>query len=288
MRQNSTLGREIEQAAEILLAAGVDSPRLSAEVLASHVLGWDRLQLVLGRNQAVGPEFCKKFRVLVQRRQDGEPVAYLVGQKEFYGRDFLVGPGILVPRPETELIIDLALGHMAGVEGPLFADMGTGSGAIAITLALELEHSTGVGVDLSSIAAATALENSIRLAASRNLAIVQGDFVHPPVKRSSLDLLVSNPPYIGRSEYQSLSREVRDFEPASALVGGQNGLELVQQALSAWASLLKKDGLMLVEIGYLQGIEIASMVEKSELGFTDVHVKKDLAGLDRVLWALKT
>ena len=287
MVQDAVWGREIERAAGVLRQAGVDSPRLSAEVLACHVLGWDRLKLVLGRKDQVEIAIGREFWTLVHRRAKGEPVAYIIGKKEFYGREFAVGPGILVPRPETELIVDLAVSCLKNKEKPVFADMGTGSGAIAVSLALEVPRAQGVGVDLSPVAAQTARGNSISLGAGKNLAVVRGDFVHPPVKQGSLDLLVSNPPYVTNSEYMDLSAEVRDFEPVSALVGGESGLELVRDALSSWSGLLKSGGLLLVEIGWRQGAEVAVLAADDRLGFCDINVIKDLAGLDRVLRAVK-
>ena len=208
----------------LLQESGVDSPRLSAEVLLAHALGLDRgellKRLILAPDAPLTEEERLRAEELVARRAKGEPVAYIVGVKEFYGRDFTVSRATLVPRPETELLADLALEEARrrpADQGGLFADFGTGTGCIAVTLALALPCWRGLALDISVDALLTARANARRHNA-RNLGLLRADFTLPPLAPARLDLLVSNPPYVSEEEYAALDREVRDFEPKSALV----------------------------------------------------------------------
>ena len=251
------------------------------------------------------------------RRAKGEPVAYITGVKEFYGRDFIVSPATLVPRPETELIVDMAL-EEAGRRpaGGLFADFGTGTGCIAVSLALALPRWRGLALDISEKALLTARANA-RRHKTRNLGFARADFTLPPLAPDRLDLLVSNPPYVSEEEYAALDREVRDFEPKSALVPspagpggfadcfcppvGQNawavhpkrlgcgffspgkatGLEHAVSVLDSAARLLKPGGLLLMEIGHAQAQPLLAGLGPD--AWSEGMVRKDLAGLDRVL-----
>ena len=311
----------------LLQESGVDSPRLSAEVLLAHALGLDRgellKRLILAPDAPLTEEERLRAEELVARRAKGEPVAYIVGVKEFYGRDFTVSRATLVPRPETELLADLALEEARrrpADQGGLFADFGTGTGCIAVTLALALPRWRGLALDISADALLTARANARRHNA-RNLGLLRADFTLPPLAPARLDLLVSNPPYVSEEEYAALDREVRDFEPKSALVPspagpggfadcfcqpvGQNawavhpkrlgcgffspgkatGLEHAVSVLDSAARLLKPGGLLLMEIGHAQGRPLLAALDPNAWSEGAVH--KDLAGLDRVLAARK-
>ena len=291
-----------------LTKAAVDSPRLSAELLVAHALGVERQdllkELLLRPEQKLAIEALAAIDRLTERRAAGEPAAYILGVKEFYGREFRVSPDVLIPRPETELLIDAAL-ELCGKKDTTsntarFADFGTGSGCIAITLALELPGWQGAALDKSPATLRVARENAHRLGANA-LHFTLADFARPPLPESSLDILASNPPYISEHEYTKLSREVRSFEPKSALVpsldglpsrpavdSGLNtasGLEDIATIISQAERLLKNGGVLLVEIGCSQ--------EKAVHGlFTapcwfSVEVRPDLAGLPRLLVAKK-
>ena len=219
-----SLRAALHTAAALLEKKAVDSPRLSAELILARTLGLDRnallKELLLRPDAPLTSYQLQLAEALTARRLKGEPMAYILGKKEFYGREFSVTRDTLVPRPETELLVDLALKFAAAptrLHGGVFADFGTGSGCIAITLALELTNWKGVALDNSPSAIDVACGNARRYRAL-NLACVQADFLFPPVAAASLDMLVSNPPYISEQEYLGLSLEVINFEPKSALV----------------------------------------------------------------------
>ena len=282
--------------------AGVDSPRLSAEVLLAHALQVERNELlkrlIMEPEQELDPERAEAALALAARRAQGEPVAYVVGCKEFYGRDFTVTPATLIPRPDTELLVDLALNHAAQLQKQrspvtnafplLFADLGTGSGCIAVTLALELPAWEGVATDISKDALRVAHANA-RAHEVKNLSFARANFIHPLFAPQSLSLLVSNPPYISTEALHGLSPEVRDFEPQSALVptlhaGAQaSGLEHISQIIEHAATALRPQGILLMEIGYDQGQAALALCPASCWRHAALH--QDLAGHDRVLVA---
>lgn len=285
-----------------LKQSGTDSPRLSAEVLLAHALGLERYdllkRLILEPETEISDEELRQAEGFVARRANGEPVAYIVGVKEFYGRDFDVSPATLVPRPETELLVELALEEAARLaldHGGLFADFGTGTGCIAVTLALELPRWRGLALDISNGALRVARANA-RLHEANNLLFARADFTAPPLAPDSLDILISNPPYVSEKEYAALDREVREFEPKPALVPAlspanpaspepASGLEHVRAIINEAKRLLKPDGLLLMEIGHSQGSAVFDALSRSGWGEGILH--KDLAGLDRVLIARK-
>ena len=199
----------VREATRTLHEAAVDSPRLSAELILQHVCGISRVELATRPETFLTSDQLSRMAGLLRRRADGEPAAYLLGQREFYGRDFRVTPATLIPRPETEHLIEAAL---KGCDGPAsFADLGTGSGCIAVTLCAERPDWRGLMVDLSGRALAVACQNAVRHDVRQRLQPVRADFTRPLLRPESLDLLVSNPPYVGKTEYEGLSAEVRDL-----------------------------------------------------------------------------
>ena len=303
----------VREATRTLHEAAVDSPRLSAELILQHVCGISRVELATRPETFLTSDQLSRMTGLLRRRADGEPAAYLLGQREFYGRDFRVTPATLIPRPETEHLIEAAL---KGCDGPVsFADLGTGSGCIAVTLCAERRDWRGIMVDLSGRALAVACQNAVRHDVRQRLHPVRADFTRPLLRPESLDLLVSNPPYVGKTEYEGLSAEVRDFEPVTALVpnfvdsdkipshdhhhdhGGSHshapstppdkpeGLEhLIAVAQEAFVAL-KPGGLLLMEHGYAQGAAIKVLLESHK--WENVLILKDLSGHDRVASARK-
>jgi release factor glutamine methyltransferase len=271
-----------------LRESGVDSPRLSAEIILAHALGLERNELlkrlILTPDASVEETEKARAQAGVARRAAGEPAAYIVGGKEFYGRRFCVSPDTLVPRPETELLVDLALEeatrHPPGYSGVL-ADFGTGTGCLAVTLALALPRWRVIALDISAGALDMAAANN-RRHGPRNLQLLQADFHFPPLAPACLDLLLANPPYVSESEYALLDREVRDFEPKTALVpAGGNGLACALGILAAAPRLLKTGGALFMEIGCAQGPALLAALERGV--WHGAGVRKDLAGLDRVL-----
>ena len=260
---------------------GLDSPRLSAQLLLSQALGLDRLGLILAMDRPLTPEELDLVRPLVARRGKGEPVAYILGERVFYGLEFAVTPATLIPRPETELIIDRALELFPAGELTSFADLGTGSGCLAVTLAVRFPGATGLALDLSPEALAVARQNAVRHQVAERVAFLDADFADLPAHDGGYGLIVSNPPYVSAAEYRECSREVREFEPSSALTPGETGLEAVPTVARAARTRLAPGGVLLVEIGWKQGPRAAAIL--AEAGFTEVAVLRDLAGLDRVV-----
>ena len=213
-----TIAELLGEADALLREAGVDSPRLSAQILAARALGCDRVRLVVDARRVLGAGEAAGVRELVARRAAGEPVAYILGEKEFYGLDFAVSPAVLVPRPETEHLIEEAerrLGRDAAIH---FADLGTGSGCIAVTLAVRFKDARGLALDRSAAALDVARGNARRHGVDERLQFLRGDMGGVWARAASLDLVVSNPPYVSEAEYRTVSFEVADYEPRSALV----------------------------------------------------------------------
>jgi len=269
-----------------------DAPSLSAQLLLAEVLGLRREELVLERSRSLSREQWRNFWRLAARRSLGEPVAYILGRKEFYGREFALNPAGLTPRPETEHLVEAVLHHRpAAIQGGVlrFADLGTGSGILAVTLALELPESTGLALDICPRAVLLARENARRHDVQQRLVFCRADLASPPLLYGSLDILVSNPPYVSAAEYASLSPEVVHYEPRQALVpmqgGGVDGLESIALVIHAAASALRQGGLLALEMGCSQGREVRVLAEAGP--FSRVQVLQDLAGLDRVLVAFR-
>lgn len=273
---------EILQTSEARLT-GVDSPRLSAEVLVAEALGCSRALLLLERNRTVSFEQAAVIESLIRRREQGEPVAYILGTKEFYGLDFKVTPDTLIPRPETEHIIELAESFFKRDSDFRFADLGTGSGILAVTLVHLFPKASGVAVDLSPGALAVARENAVAHSVESRLEFLEGDFTKPLFPPDSFSLIVSNPPYVTESEYAEASREVTDFEPETALVSGVDGLDHIRAILPYVTSSLQSGGRFMMEIGYQQADSIVQMVTTDFPEFCSVEVVKDLSGHDRVI-----
>lgn len=283
------LREALQQATRRLAQAEVDAPGLSARLLAGKVLGLTSVQVLTEHLREMRAAELAAFEELVGRRERGEPAAYLLGEREFYGLSFRVTPDVLIPRPETELIVDEVRERFA-VEAPLrFVDLGTGSGILAVTLAYEFPKAQGVAVDLSPAALRVARENAQRHDVSDRLDFVLADFMQPlPV--AEVDVIVSNPPYVTWKEYSELSREVADFEPRAALVSGKefgDGLDHVRGLIPHAVKALRPGGVLLIEIGWQQGVAGSKILRESSLRLEEVRVLQDLAGNDRVLVARK-
>lgn len=291
MTQATTVRDCVAQARARLEQAGVDSPALSAEILTAHVLGMRRLDILVHADKAVAAPDLARIQECVERRAAGEPVAYLLGEKEFFGYDFYVDRFTLVPRPETELLIEAVQSIFPRDAAFQFADLGTGSGCIAVTLALEFPGAQGCALDLSEGALAVAQKNAERHGVASRVEMRHADFGSDFAPEASLDLIVSNPPYVSEDEYAEVSVEVADFEPKTALVpaegeGRSDGLECVRRLAPHVARLLRPGGWFLMEYGWKQGPAVAEILGAvSE--FQTVKICKDLAGLDRYVVAQK-
>lgn len=261
--------------AAALAAAREKIPPAEARLLLGHVLGQSAAWLVAHDDADLGEDALRSFASLVARRGGGEPVAYLVGYREFYGRRFAVAPGVLIPRPETELLVDCVLQEVGAGGTARILDLGSGSGCIAITLALELPRAQVTAVDRSAIALAQTRVNAEQLQA--RLDVVKSDWL-AAVQEQVFDVIVSNPPYIAASDAH-LSRGDLLHEPVEALASGKDGLDAIRQILAGSVSRLAPGGLLLIEHGYDQGERVPAMM--SAAGLVDVSLHRDLAGLPR-------
>ena len=272
-----TLADAIVWAVETLRDAS-ETPRLDAEVLLAHTLGWSRARVLSRLQETISDEMLQQFRTLILRRAAREPVAYLVGRKEFYGLEFVVDRRVLVPRPETETLVDAALEWAKQRPGPLvIADIGTGSGCIAVALAVHLPQAHIYAIDLSSDALAVARQNVMRHHVDASVTLLTGDLLAPLPQ--PVDLLVSNPPYTVLDE---VDPGVRTHEPRLALDGGSDGLAVYRRLFAAAPSALRPGGALMLEIGATQA---RAVVDLARQAFPEavIRVRQDLAGRDRVV-----
>jgi release factor glutamine methyltransferase len=271
----------IQSATGYLEKNGVEDARLNAEHLLAHALGKKkRLDLYLEFDRPLSDPEREPLRDLVRQRIQGVPLQHLLGTAEFHGREFLCDARALVPRPETEQLVDLALQSKIENQKPKILDVGTGSGVIAITLALALPEASVTAIDISPAALALAHENAARLGAS--VAFVEGDLL--PAEPEKFDLIVANLPYIPSGEIPTLSREVQR-DPHSALDGGADGLDLVRHLIDRAVPRLEPGGKMLLEIGHDQAAAVAEIFAAH--GYRDIAIHKDYPGIERFVSAMR-
>jgi len=274
-----TIGAVLKWAADDFRARGIESPRLDAEVLLAHALSCSRTQLIIDMMRPLVGDELARFRDLVKRRRHREPVAYLRGEREFYGRTFRVDARVLVPRPDTETLIDVALARTRHLSmSARVLDLCTGSGCVALTLALTRPTTQVTATDISEEALALAQENALRLGAP-SVAFVRADLFGE--LRGPFDLVTANPPYIASAEIATLAPDVQRFEPRLALDGGDDGLVLVRRIVDEAPRYLAKGGVLAMEIGAGQADAVAALFEAR--GFEDVSRARDLARIERVV-----
>jgi release factor glutamine methyltransferase len=277
----SSLHDRLADARQTLVRAGISANEaaLDAEVLARHVLECDRATLLTRARDPIPSAFDRLYQTLVARRAAREPIAYIVGHREFWGLEFEVTPAVLIPRPETELIVEEAISVIPIREAARrIIDVGTGSGCLAVTLAVEFPAATVVAIDLSEKALAVAARN-----AERHNLIGRIDFVRTDLLQGmsgTADLIVSNPPYVPDRDAPIVQPEVGRYEPSSALYGGKDGLDLIRRLLADARLLLATGGWLIIEFGF--GQEPAVEDTARELGLTVEHMRGDLQGIPRV------
>jgi release factor glutamine methyltransferase len=283
-----TVGRLLTWTTDWLTGRGSESPRLDAEVLLAFVRGCPRIALYTAFDVPVNEEERARFRGLVKRRGDGEPVAYLVGNREFFSLSFGVSPAVLVPRPETEQLVVrvLDLCQTAGPAGqrPRIIDVGTGSGAIVGTQAKRLPQAEFVATDISSEALAVARDNAKRHGVADRIEFVECDLLGDPRAAGPWDVIVSNPPYVREDEFDALPRDVRLHEPRTALVAGPTGVEVIGRLAAAAAEQLVPGGWLLVEVGPSTAAA-AEEVVAAQAALSLEPTLKDMAALPRIVQA---
>lgn len=268
--------------AQDFAALGMPSARLDAELLVGSALGLARVKLYLDLDRPLGPQELAKLRALVVRRRKREPVAYILGEREFYRRCFEVTPAVLIPRPDTETLIERALELLPAGSPARVLDLCTGSGAIAITLAAERPETRVTATDLSAAALDVARRNAARHAVLERCEFVEGDLFAPLSAAARFELIAANPPYIPEPEIDTLQAEIH-YEPRLALASGAEGLSHLERLCSEVGAFLPPGGAVLFEVGQGQAQQVQSWLAAA--GFTEVSARKDLGGIARVVEA---
>ncbi len=282
-----TITQAIAEGAARLRASQVDEERRTAGVLLCHTLGLDRTQLLTRSEEQINGSDYREYLRLIARRAAGEPVQYITGHQEFYGLDFVVTPDVLIPRPETEFLVERVIKLAGGPSKettPLMVDIGTGSGCIAIALSFHLPEARLIATDSSSAALKVARANADRHGVGNRIQFVEGDALEPLARlglESAVDVLASNPPYVESANLELVQREVREWEPHNALFGGTDGLDFYRRLLPDAPQYLKPGGCIVLEIGISQLGSILSMLRGGRLELVDTT--HDLQGIARTL-----
>jgi release factor glutamine methyltransferase len=271
-----TLSSLVAQAAHRLRQAGVDTPRLDAELMLADLLGVGRAYLYAHPDQEVSADILQEWRRRVERRARREPLAYILGKAGFYGLEFVVTPDVLVPRPETEVLVEAVLAR----QPVTVADIGTGSGCIAVAVAVSLPQVQVWATDISEAALRVARENAERHDVSERVRFLQGDLLQP-LAGMRFDVIASNPPYVAESERLALQPEVREWEPPQALFTDNDPLRFHRRLIAEAHFHLRMGGWLMMEVGMGQAETVATLLE--EVGYREVRVLNDLAGIGRVV-----
>ena len=273
----------INDAVNRLYTAGIEEPRLEAELFMAETLGKSRIQILTQWFEETSEEQKLAFESMILRRTAFEPAAYIIGHKEFMGLEFLVGPGVLIPRPDTEILVESSIETIKKYKLRSSVEVGVGSGCISVSLAKYTDINC-YGTDISQTALETAKKNADLNGVNERVSVFKGDLFTglPDIK---YDMIVSNPPYIRKIDMEDLMPDVRKYEPYTALCGGADGLDFYRRISEEGFKLLKKQGFILYEIGYDEADEVSEILEIN--GYKDIEVINDLSGLNRVVRARK-
>jgi len=278
-----TVGQALERAKGDLWEAGLPEPGPEAEYLLMGVTGLKRHELYLAAGQALGAEDAERLAAFIERRKRREPVQYITGEVEFHGLSIAVAPDVLVPRPETELLVDEALKACKGRAAPTVIDLCTGSGCVAVTVAIERPDCRVFAVDLSEAALKVAGGNARRLGVAGRVTFLSGDLFAPLEGRGvRADLIVTNPPYVPTGDIEGLEPEVRDFEPRVALDGGPDGLDVLRRIISGGPGHLAPGGMLLAEIGYGEAEGVGEIAAATG-AYGPAEFIKDYSGVERIV-----
>lgn len=270
----------LEEAVIKLRDAGVETPILDAEVMLAHVLDRSRTELLTHPELQPSPEALAQFQQFVARRSLREPLSYITGEREFYGLTFEVTPAVLIPRQETEILVEAALSVLRQSESPMVADIGLGSGCVAIAVAVSLSGALVYGSESSTEALEVARRNAERLGVTDRVRLLQGDLLSPLVGMR-FDMILSNPPYIPSGELECLQPEVSRYEPRAALDGGPDGLDVHRRLAAESRAYLEPGGSIAVEVGVGQSRIVEALLQEN--GFANVRFVEDYAGIERVV-----
>lgn len=275
-----TVRQLLRYAVEALHIAGVDTPFLDAEVMLSQASGSSRVELIAHPDLQLPPETALKFAEWVYRRSQREPLAYIVGKQEFFGICFEVTPAVLIPRPETEILVETAIEFLKNLDKPILADIGIGSGAVAVSIAKNVENVFVYGTELSQTGLDVARRNVEHVGVQDKVQLLNGDLLEPLISKK-FDLIVSNPPYIASGEIDNLQPEIAKYEPKIALDGGPDGLDYYRRLSAEAPDYLKADGILAVEVGFGQSDSVKTIFESN--GFQNVRSVNDYGGIERVI-----
>jgi release factor glutamine methyltransferase len=283
-----TILKTLQWTADYFKRHGIENGRSTAEVLLAYCLQCERIELYLRYDQPLQPDELARFKALIQRRGKREPDAYIIGHREFWSLPFKVSPAVLIPRPETECLVEAALGRYTGTDAIQVLELGTGSGAISVALARERPHWHILASDISIEALDVARQNARRLLGADRIEFFNGSWFEPfEEQRGAFDLIISNPPYVPACDLRGLDPEIRLFEPFAALDGGEEGLTSLRHIILAAPDYLKPSGWLILEMGYDQG-EAVEGLGRERGAYQHIEVIKDYSGLDRVaLFQLK-
>jgi release factor glutamine methyltransferase len=274
------------RSADYLTGKGVETARLDAEHMLAHTLGVGRLEMYLQHERPLDESELERFRPLLRRRAQREPLQYILGRQAFRELELAVGPGVLIPRPETEQLVEVVLAWAEGKENLVALDVGIGSGAIALSLLQEGGFARCVGTDSSTEAIEFAARNADAAGLASRLELREGSLLGPIGDDERFDTVVSNPPYVAVSERDALQPEVASWEPAEALFAGADGLDVLRQIVPAAAPALRVGGLLALEVGDGQAEAVVELVRQAE-SYSDTTVHPDLAGKGRIVTAVR-
>lgn len=284
-----TIQKLLNWVTEYFTGKNIDSPRLSAEWLLCHVLGLKRIELYTQFNKVVGEEQLSQLHELVKRAAAHEPIAYLTGKKEFYSLEFEITKDCLIPRPDTELLVERAIEFLRTRNGEQFVcDLCTGSACIAVAIARNFAGCRIVATDISDTALAVAEKNIAKHGLMNRIKLLQGDLFEPVIVGlgpAKFDLIVCNPPYVSEPEYEKLALNIKNFEPKSALAAGPDGLDIIKKIISNAKQHLKPTAALMLEIGNDQGDAVRKLLESAG-AFGTIKIEKDYSNLDRLAVAV--
>ena len=281
-----TIGRILKWTENFFREKGIESPRLDAEVLLAYLLQKERIYLYVHFDEPLERAELARFHEMVKKRVQRVPVAYILGEKEFMGLTFKVTSDTLVPRPDTEVLVQAAIERLKALGRPAkFADIGTGTGAICLSVLHYTEDTTAATVDISPTARAVAEENAVALGLTERVTFYTGDLLEP-LKEQKFAAILSNPPYIPDGDVAGLQAEVRLSEPHTALAGGADGLDFYRRLCSEGPELLENGGFMTFEVGVGQAHAVEALAKENEL-IARTEIIKDLAGIERVVVAYR-